>query len=153
MNNNTNPLKHVSIKILEDWAMMMVEEAEHSLEIFDQSTPCYISSVNMHGDFKGTLYIVAQSDFMKTLAANLLGQSEEQPPSEEESRDAFREMGNVLAGNFFTETYGANVAYDLIYPNVSEATPIEISKLRDQSTALYFLADNFPIMITFTFGV
>lgn len=150
MDNNGTSLQKTSVRILEDWAMMMVEPLSNSQGnlIFDLNEPLYMSWVNMRGSKKGTLTIVAQKNFIQTLTANLLGEQKE--ISEEEAKDAFKEMGNVLAGNFFTEAYGENTVFDLIYPNVVQIEPKQLEKLEQRSTSFYYNADDAPIMFTFS---
>ena len=150
MDNNGTSLQKTSVRILEDWAMMMVEPLGNSngSAIFDLNQPLFMSWVNMRGSKKGTLSIVAQKNFIETLTANLLG--EQKNISEDEAKDAFKEMGNVLAGNFFTDAYGENTVFDLIYPNVVQIEPKQLEKLEKRSTSFYFSADDTPVMFTFS---
>ncbi len=150
MNNNTHPLKKVSQRILEDWAMMLVDDAETAEGLFDKSSPVFMSWIKIHGVVEGALTIVAQEDFIKTLAHNLLGRSEEEPLTDAECKDAFKEMGNVLAGNFLTEAYGEDIVFDLIHPNVREITEDELEKFSSRKILFGFMADDQPVAMSFS---
>lgn len=149
MNQAEHPLFTVFIKVLEDWAMMLVEDSEPSTRIFSEAEPLYMSHVNMHGPFQSTISIVAQKDFMKLLTTNLLGLEPATAISEEELKDAFREMGNVLAGNFITEAYGTEVTFDILNPTVSEISQVKLEELAHSPQAYFVIADETPVCVTF----
>lgn len=145
-----NPLHDVTQKVLEDWAMMLVDESPTNPGLFAKDQPLLMSWVNMQGTIKGTLCIVAQEPFLRGLAANLLGDTPADQVSEGDYRDAFKEMSNVLAGNFFTTAYGSEHTYDLLYPNVVEIDSEQFEKLANQRTTSFFVADDSPVCVTFT---
>lgn len=150
MENNEHPLKKVSLKVLEDWAMMLVDETSIAEVGFDLSQPLYMAWIDMHGTISGALSIVAQKDFMDCLAANLLGLDEDYHPATEEGEDALKEMSNVLAGNFFTEAYGDATAFDLINPQVGEIKQDDLDKVLKRRVVHCFSADGHPVAVTFS---
>ncbi len=150
MTMESDKLREVGLRILSDWGMMLVDEPPKETKIFEADQPLYMAWVNMRGARKGTLSIVAQPRFMQALTRNLLGLDPEVTPSDEETRDAFKELGNVLAGNFFTAAFGEEVVFDLIFPNVVEIDQDEIRSLERRGELHQFLADEAPIAMTFT---
>lgn len=150
MSDHEHPLKTSSLKVLEDWALMLVDEIpEVSPEIFDKEKPVYMSWINLSGVIDGAVSIVTQENFMKILAGNLLGNIEEEPHMED-LRDAFKEMGNVLAGNFITEAYGEDVVFDLLNPNVSEISFTDLERFAKRNVVFGFMADDCPVAMTFS---
>ncbi|MBX7136910.1 MAG: chemotaxis protein CheX [Oligoflexia bacterium] len=147
MNADTHPLYKVSLKVLEDWAMMLVDPVEGSTKIFDLNAPLMMSEVNVHGAFNGTIAIVAQKDFTRLLATNLLG--DENSADDRACSDAFCEMGNVLAGNFLTEIYGNDVAFDVLNPHVREISANQFEELARAPQSYFFRADEAPVCVTF----
>lgn len=147
---NTHPLSKASLKVLEDWAMMIVEEVlDATVEVFDANQNFYMSWVKLEGVISGAVSIVAQEPFMRCLAHNLLADDENEPTFED-CKDAFKEMSNVLAGNFLTEAYGEDVVFDLISPNVSEVPFEEVERFTKRNIVFTFVADDSPVAITFS---
>jgi CheY-specific phosphatase CheX len=103
----------------------------------------------MKGSFEGAVSILTQEGFLRTLAANLLGMAEGDVTPEDE-KDAFREMGNVLAGNFLTEAYGTDLAFDVTPPQVNEVSYAEFEKASNRPVSFFFVADELPVMVSFS---
>ncbi len=149
MNSNDHPLKTVATKILEDWAFMMVDPEESGEELLDLSSPLYLSCINIGGAFNGTILIMARESFISQLAINLLGENDTTTIHEIDSHDAFREMANVLAGNFITTAYGADVSFDMLNPSVALATEDDLNKFKNSAHQFFFIADDNLVGITF----
>lgn len=147
--NEEHPLRTVSLRVLEDWAMMLVDPADATTAIFQIDEPIYMSRVKMHGVFTGTIAIVAQKEFLQSLASNLLGNGGNADRSDEELQDAFREMGNVLAGNFLTAAYGDDVVFDVLNPTVTEIAGAQLEGVTKSPQAYFFQCDDSPVCITF----
>ena len=145
-----HPLKKVGLRILEDWAMMIVDEVSETECGFNPDEKLYMAWINIHGHISGALSIITQTKFIQSLASNLLGVEPSDAPSRDECEDALREMGNVLAGNYFTEAYGEDVVFDLINPNVTEVPFEELAKVASRRVKYYFQADDAPVVITFS---
>ncbi len=139
-------LDQVCHLVLEDWAMMMVDDTELSIAQFDAEQPFFIASVNYSGVFEGALTILAQRPFMLTLAQNVLGADASDAICNEQLRDAFSEMANVVSGNYLTAAYGKDVEFDLVLPRVEEIPAAIASVLLSKKGACY-LADEHPIAI------
>jgi CheY-specific phosphatase CheX len=145
-----HPLKTVGQKILEDWAMMITEEVDESECHFNPDEKLYMAWISVEGCVRGALSVVAQLDFIQTLTSNLLGTSANETPTPAECEDAMREMGNVLAGHYFTAAFGEDVVFDLINPTVSEVPFSELEKMASRRVKYYFHADDTPVAITFS---
>lgn len=151
MNNIEHPLKRVSLKVLEDWGMMLVDEVpDLTPAAFNPNEPVYMSWIELHGSVSGAVSIVAQKDFMCNLAGNLLGALDADDLSDEDWKDSFKEMGNVLAGNFITEAYGKDVVFDLLNPSVSEIPFTDLDRFTQRSVVFGFMADDKPVAMTFS---
>lgn len=146
-----HPLKKASLTVLENWALMLVDEVlEVKPELFDSMQPVYMSWVSLHGPISGSVAIVAQKPFMQNLVRNVLGEDSEAESELEDTEDAYREMGNVLAGNFITEAYGADVAFDLLNPQIEEVPFEDLEKFVQRSIVFGFLADDAPVAVSFS---
>lgn len=152
MTQADHPLHRVFLKVLEDWALMLVDEGQLGYSAFDQDQPFFISHVDVHGAFSGTISIVAQRPFLETLTHNLLGSGDTEIYTEEEFCDAFKEMGNVLAGNFLTEAYGDDVSFDILDPRVKSISPAEFERLAHAPQSYVAMADDAPVCVTFEIG-
>lgn len=148
MSNADTPLGRVSTKILEDWAMMFVEEVEPRSEIFDLSKPFYFGSVDFKGTFSGILGVIFQDAFLKAVAINLLGMDGDVEPSKADKLDAAAEMVNILTGNFLTEAYGADEVFDVVAPRVVELRSNTITEAIKGKQVVCFMADDAPVAIT-----
>jgi CheY-specific phosphatase CheX len=148
MDSAIHPLKRASLKILEEWGLMLIDEAEQTAELFEREEPVMMSWIYLHGKLTGAVSIVAQAPFLKALAANVLGQDSEAGISDDDCTDAFKELGNVLAGNFLTEAYGEDSVFDLLEPNVQEINFQDLELFLKREIVFCFLADETPIAVT-----
>lgn len=145
--NDTHPLKKTAVKVLEEWGMMLVEDAPENKADFTADEPILSSEVEMRGTFHGFVSIFAQDSFLTTLAQNLLGSD---APSEDDKRDAFRELGNIMAGNFLTEAYGADLVFDVAQPVVADSNLEAVERLDERRVRFHFHADDSPVAVSFS---
>ena len=146
MTSNEHALNITALKVLEDWAMMLVDSEEEVTFPSDQDLLC--STISFKGVIDGEVSILAPKSFVTTLACNVLG-VEESEASDDEKRDAFCEMNNVLTGNFLTEAYGADTVFDVILPQVREIQERDLNSLLQSRVVFRFLADSQPVAFTF----
>ncbi len=149
MNDADHPMHSTFLRVLEDWAMMLVDEDKLDFSVFDRDQPFYISHVDVHGAFHGTISVVAQRPFLTALAQSLLGADEPESVSEGEIRDAFKEMGNVLAGNFLTAAYGEEESFDILNPRVLDIAAADFETLTHAPQSYIAMADETPVCVTF----
>lgn len=145
-------LQNTGARVLEDWAMMLVDPAEGT-QIFESSDPFYFGTVEFAGPKKGTVCIVVQDSFMDALSRNLLGLDPSVEVTDADKQDALKEMANVLTGNFLTEAFGKTDVFDVVLPLVHKVGYDVVERvLHSQSPvkkALYYLADGEPVAFTF----
>lgn len=149
MSQIEHPLRKVGLTILQDWAMMLVDPPqEHVTDIFESEEDLFASIVEVNGVVTGCLSIIAPRTFLGVLTKNLLGSDE--VPTKDEQEDAFREMGNVLAGNFITEAYGADCVFDLLAPHVEECGKQLAQEYQRSKLSCTFIADEQPVLFHFS---
>lgn len=146
MNMVRQELHDVGIRILEDWAMMLVEPEEGALDVFDPEESFYIAQLRFKGIVSGRYCIICQAPFARSLSVNLLGESNQ--AGEPEMLDALKEMVNVVSGNMLTSSYGEETTFDLTAPEARSATIEEVRELFNQFI-LCFRGDDEPIAVTF----
>ncbi len=136
------------VRILEDWAMMLAEPAlENSTKVFNPEMPCYVAYLKFKGVVNGQYSVICQEGFARILAANLIGEDENN--SDSERMDALREMANVIGGNLLTTKWGEDTAFDLSSPNV-ELMSLEKADEYFHNQAFCYLAEEQPVAVTFT---
>lgn len=133
-------------RILEDWAMMMVEPSSAE-EFSEADAPAHmVSVIRFTGKVNGEYRIWCGDEFAATLATNLLGLMED--ASNEEKLDSLREMANVLCGNILTELYGTDSVFDLKIPEI--VTPVDDTPEGwQQEETIWLLGDDAPLAMTF----
>ncbi len=143
-------IEAITVRILEDWAMMLVEPAEDGLSSFAPEEDFYICSIRFQGVVQGGYFILCQKPFLETLAGNLLGTESEF--DEEEIRDVLQEMANVLCGNLLTECYGEDTVFDVVLPKVEVIDSNKIEEF-DNARTVVCLADDEPLAVTYSLEV
>lgn len=149
MSDYRNALSKVTLKVLEDWAMMLVDPGDDTTDELLAASVLMQSSVSFHGAQSGKVLIVAPSTFLLQLSENLLGDEERESLGCSAEEDGFKELANVLTGNFLTEAFGDTVVFDLMSPEVSPIEMQSFSELTKGNDTIAFLADDLPISITF----
>ncbi|MCB0317547.1 MAG: chemotaxis protein CheX [Bdellovibrionales bacterium] len=145
MDNFKEVIEKITTRILEDWGMMMLENADVNQDIFDSESPFYLATIHFKGVVDGKYFILCQKDFMDSLASNLLGEDE---ITDTERKDALSEMANVLCGNMLTECYGDDTTFDLVLPAIIDPTDEIVGEIFKKQTVCY-LADEAPVAISF----
>ena len=150
MNKSTNPLHDVTVRILEDWAMMLVEDSSVTPELFEKDKPFIFSSIEFSGEFNGIIGITFQKPFIVQIARNVLGISEDQEPSAAEINDAAAELANVVTGNFLTEAYGEDLAFKVVAPRIREVQSHSITQLFNGPQCCCVTGDGIPVVTSMT---
>ncbi len=148
MNTIKKDIDSTIMRILEDWALMMVEPStKQGMQIFDPSKPFYVSYLKFRGPINGQYSVVCQEAFANVLASNLLGC--DGVDDEAARQDALKEFANVLSGNLLTSSWGEEAVFDLTSPQLKEVNAEEAKKLMDRDP-FCFNADETPVAVTFT---
>ena len=140
-------MENVTVRILTDWAMMLVERADDWQEVFKAEEKYFVGRVEFRGVVRGTFRVICQEGFARALTANLLGADVD--ATEVEMRDAVCEMINVLSGNLLTSSYGEDTVFDLRSPCADLVDHEEICRIMKGFT-LAFTADDEPLAVIFT---
>jgi chemotaxis protein CheY-P-specific phosphatase CheC len=150
MPNYTDALSRVSLKVLENWGMMLVDPIQEDSidQIFGDST-LMESSVTFYGAQSGRVLLVAPKTFLSQLSENLLGDEDRETLECSAEEDGFKEMANVLTGNLLTEAFGDKVVFDLMSPEIAPIEKDALSTYCKSNQTVVFLADDLPISITF----
>jgi hypothetical protein len=82
-----------------------------------EATPAAAALVRFNGPISGTLVVVLFGEgLLPSLTANMLGETE--TPSEEQQKDALREVTNVICGNMLPYLAGVDAVFNLDTPEV-----------------------------------
>lgn len=143
-----NAINVAVARILEEWALMMVDPSEAGRNMFDEEAPVYTAKIHFKGPVSGEYQIVCQRSFVETLVSNLLCEESPESMTEEQHLDALKEMANVVAGNLVTETYGKDDVYELSSPQAEVTTIVEVEEFFKRPVFSY-LADGEPVAVSF----
>jgi hypothetical protein len=138
------------VRVLEDWAMALVDEPTGEVafdKMFDPEQPLIVGKVQFAGPVKGTYTVVCSQEFIQELVGNLIGGGDSEP-TESDVTDGMCEFVNVLAGNLLTETYGEEIAFALNRPEAQDAAFDEVAPLFQRWSAIA-VADGMPVGVTF----
>lgn len=137
----------VARRSLEEWGMMLVED-------FDENSPTdpgsllYSARLAFQGVVSGWIGVVATSQLMQQLAANVMGLDEDEVEAEF-CKDSLKELANVITGNVLTMAYGVDVVFDLLPPTVVSLNSQRAAELFEGSQWHKFLADDQYVAVTF----
>lgn len=104
------------VRVLENWAMMLVDPIKWSPNMFNPEEGLYTGVVDFQGIVNGGYALLCQAAFADSVASNLLGSDVE--VQDRDRMDVLRELLNVLGGNLLTQMYGEDTAFKLIHPQV-----------------------------------
>ena len=135
---------------LEDWGMMLVEAGENPAASFSACEYLYFGWTEFHSVTNGKVTVLCDGKFADILCRNVLGVDEDEVMLESDLRDAVRELTNVISGNLLTETYGEDVVFDLMYPQVGAVAAKDIESFLAQRFTYYCLADGKPLAVGFS---
>ncbi len=142
-------LNQTIVRVLEEWAMMLLDAPPNPTDAFTAGGPCYVATVTYKGPISGTYSIICQESFARALTSNLLGSDDVLTP--EIAADALKEMANVLGGNLLTDSYGDQLIFDIMPPQFQQVSSVhELSKILATPYTFYYQADGNPIAVTAT---
>lgn len=101
-------------------------------------------SLDFSGEQSGQMRMWASHGFARSVAANMLGVSDDDPSAAEKGLDALKESLNIIVGNYLTTFFGEEPVFDLGLPQ-----PVDPEKVADDVTsadAVWLSADDHPIM-------
>lgn len=141
-------LERTTLLALEEWGLMLCDRsAEQADHYFGEMEGLLLASMRFQGLIEGQLYLLVEEAFSETLCRNLLAKEMDESVSEEEKEDALRELCNVILGNYLTEAYGDDTAFELTLPNVHAASPAELARFFSSELQLSVIADDQPLAV------
>lgn len=140
-----NDIKRTCVRLLEEWAMMLVDEVPEDTQPFHSETKFFETEIDFHGVFNGKFTIITQDEFALKLVENVIGDES----SDEVKKDALCEMANVFAGNLLTTAFGTDLVFDLSSPQCTEKGPEAFDDVTNSSTVFTYLGDDAPVTISF----
>ncbi|HHH76493.1 MAG TPA: chemotaxis protein CheX [Phycisphaerae bacterium] len=103
-------------QILSDVARKAMESLAFLIEMPDDE-PCQQPSVSamirFTGPFNGVMFIKASPEILQVAAVNMLGMMDDEEISSQFCQDAFKELLNVICGNFLPEYAGNELVFDV----------------------------------------
>jgi chemotaxis protein CheY-P-specific phosphatase CheC len=98
--------------------------------------PPVTAEVNFHGPVHGRLVLTVSDTMLEALGVNMLGCDDGQIPSDEQQRDALKEVLNVICGNLLPMLYNQYDVFDVQAP-VIPAMPTPHDVPLDGQARLY----------------
>lgn len=137
-------LGRIAETMLSGWGMMLVDPSDSGNAIFDETEPFLLASAVYASVFSGDVVVICQQPLAEALTRNLLGLDFDADVSDDDIRDALKELANVVSGNFVTEAFGEEAVFDLPSIEVKTCGKSEIARFLGTDT-IYYLADDMPI--------
>jgi CheY-specific phosphatase CheX len=113
-----------------------------------------LNELNLKGVFleysghkSGHVSLLANDEFLKYAAANMLGIDENSNDAIEKGFDSIKEILNMVVGNLLTEIYGCDPVFDIGIPRVLESLD-EVNDSQEKDR-LFFNADDHILVFEF----
>ena len=121
MKNELNKiLCNVAEQIFESLAFLLLMPEED--EPISDDTPNVTASITFDGPFEGVLFLCVSEEMLPAIAVNMLGLMDDETSSVPQQRDAFKELLNVVCGNFLPQVVGTDVVFNV---DAAEILPCE----------------------------
>jgi CheY-specific phosphatase CheX len=79
--------------------------------------PAAMVAVDFDGPFAGQLVVGVSASMLPAIAANMLGLEPDAAPTNEQRRDALKELANVICGNLLPRIAGAKAVFNVRAPS------------------------------------
>ena len=139
-----------SATVLEEWAMMMIDEPKGGLETFADGEEFLIVEMPFLCDGKpaGSTFAIAQRSLCNIVFENVLGSVEGDGMTDVHRSDAFRELLNIVTGHFVSDYFTDDAVVVLSAPTFHVAQRDEVEKIVNAESA-YLIADEQPVVFTY----
>lgn len=131
----------VAVRILEDAAFLFVDRMPDGNKP-DRDWPPAGAELRWAGPSRGLMRVWMDPDFLKVLAANMLGIEEDDEAAAKAGSDAMREVLNMVVGNSLTEAWGPGPVFHLEIPESADPDLL----LPDMSEGFWIDADGHPVL-------
>jgi CheY-specific phosphatase CheX len=140
MRDQTEVFFETLAETLEQFAFLFAEPARH-VPLPPQPTQYLYAFVNMSGGVQGTLFVCADPDLCREMAANVLGE-ETEDMSAACAEDALKELTNIVAGGFAARRFAPERECDLSAPQVTLVDRGKALELSSDSSSVRVLIDD-----------
>jgi len=114
-------------QILSDVARKAMESLAFLIEIPDDAPsqqPSVAAMIRFSGPFEGALFIQVSPGMLHLVAVNMLGMMDDEEISAQCRQDAFKELLNVICGNFLPEYVGNEAVFDVVPAEMFECSAL-----------------------------
>lgn len=137
-------LRRVVEDVLERFAFMFMD-TEDEQRLSDFSGEFRHVLITFNGEKRGALTITAPLSMCKVLAANVLGEDEDEV-DESAGDDALSELANVVCGSLIPELFDNQVVYDLTVPRIYRIGSDKWRELAADQNAVAVWVDEQPLL-------
>jgi len=125
-------LAEMTISMLERTAMVLAEPVTEEL---DRTEPMRSARIRYRGPSEGVLFLSATDQFLRELAASLLGVETADVNVDTQGSDALREMANIVGGSVILAMSGDVCEYSLGLPELVAADQVPASAAAECTVA------------------
>ena len=137
-------LEAVTIDVLEDEAFLFADADTDAPAVVGQELQGALMSFS--GPIDGVLGLALPAELAAELTANILGLEPDDPEAAATAPDAFKEVLNVICGQFLTNCYGSAPVFELSIPQTATTDAPEWVREWARSEQLHFLVDEEPVL-------
>jgi len=142
-------LSETVCRVMEQTAFVFPEPIDLSDGIGFDDYDMLAVNLSFNGDSEGDMSFMVPMELCTEIAANLLGEEDEASISDDSCQDSAKEMLNIIVGQLLTKLYGEKAIFNLTPPEVRPLTKDELFAEVDDKPYACFMADDYPIIITF----
>lgn len=148
MNNERKIISEVFTNVLETMTFMFADSFDISLPApqVNDAVQAYMEFCGEAGF--GAVSITVPSEMTRDFACNILGMEIDDPMAADKTKDALKELLNVITGKIATEIFGTRPVFHLSIPNMLPVDNAYFEILWNGPAAFQFSIDGKPILLT-----
>ena len=123
--NNLAPetISEVIVRALERTAFVLADTV-YAEDVSDDFQPQWYSRIGFTGIAEGTILLSANEEFVRELAASMLGVEPDEVELASQGRDALNELANIIGGSIIIELGGRDHEYQYGLPSAIDASEL-----------------------------
>lgn len=141
-------IRGVFSEILERLVYIFTEDAEGD-ELISRKTEFLRVRMHFSGARRGEIILSVDPDLCQEVVANMLGTERDDVRVRDLTRDALKEVLNVICGRILTEIAGREPLFNLSLPVIDTIAQEEWNELVHQSGTMGFLVEDYPVLLQF----
>lgn len=138
--SSTPSIRSVFASVLEEYAFMFAEPPAVGQQL-SPPDEFHLVTIQYVGSHAGTVSLAADLGFCRSLHENMLGATDSEEEREAGAADAFKELCNVVAGQWVTERHGTQSHFELSIPELRQGTRDDWDRLTSELGASPLLVD------------